>query len=500
MGGGYVEELESKLTEHQKRSMVEEGGEEEKDEVTSRMLQRAEELRREIDEERKSKDTRGGMAGLNPRLAESSKSKSFGRGAPVQERIAHRDLEKREAELRASYDRLLDENQNLKTAMKKRTDYHMEIIEGQRRRIETLETKLQEMNFSKSTDEAHLQKLRNINGDIVEKIEHLQTRTHERLLRQEEEMTRRHESKLKSIEKELLAERQKKEMGLDEWESEKQRIVDERNSYYEKAVRLSEMVERYKEESIDLKLKFESQEDEVRIMTRQLALLRKENDELRKSIEDMKAKMLHMSQENQKLRLMAPMGARPSASSLAGGQQRPETFEESERVHKYQEMVGRLKKLLENGKRNFTQARNAYINILSERTELEKFLRQCIEDVKEELMAQRHITHGPKDASAGSMSTQQFSLAERQQVIELLLSKERVLTLLYEKTFPHQAQLEGFDAELVGENVPFHFAPGMDSQVSQEMDFMGSHPDEEFDTGEMWSRWSETQQDHTYHH
>ena len=61
-------------------------------------------------------------------------------------------------------------------------------------------------------------------------------------------------------------------------------------------------------------------------------------------------------------------------------------------------------------------------------------------------------------------------------------------------------QLEGFDAELVGENVPFHFAPGMDSQVSQEMDFMGSHPDEEFDTGEMWSRWSETQQDHTYHH
>ena len=144
---------ESKLTEHQKRSMVEEGGEEEKDEVTSRMLQRAEELRRElrtcvpmyvhfmcvnvdgsvkvkvemsawrggccscghvcvvggwgkgtmlewesilfaraascsrccwhrIDEERKSKDTRGGMAGLNPRLAESSKSKSFGRGAP----------------------------------------------------------------------------------------------------------------------------------------------------------------------------------------------------------------------------------------------------------------------------------------------------------------------------------------------------------------------------------------------------------------------------------
>ena len=42
----------------------------------------------------------------------------------------------------------------------------------------------------------------------------------------------------------LLAPFEQKEMGLDEWESEKQRIVDERNSYYEKAVRLSEMVER----------------------------------------------------------------------------------------------------------------------------------------------------------------------------------------------------------------------------------------------------------------
>ena len=54
-------------------------------------------------------------------IGRDSHQRSMFGGVAVQERIAHRDLEKREAELRASYDRLLDENQNLKTAMKKRT-------------------------------------------------------------------------------------------------------------------------------------------------------------------------------------------------------------------------------------------------------------------------------------------------------------------------------------------------------------------------------------------
>ena len=83
------------------------------------------------------------------------------------------------------------------------------------------------------------------------------------------------------------------------------------------------------------------------------------------------------------------------------------------------------------------------------------------------------------------------------------MSKERVLTLLYEKTFPHQAQvllclfdlifltpskqLAGIDAGMVGEDVPVAFG---DDGAGGGGGASGQYPGgEDFDTGKFWNKW-----------
>lgn len=84
---------------------------------------------------------------------------------------------------------------------------------------------------------------------------------------------------------------------------------------------------------------------------------------------------------------------------------------------------------------------------------LEKILRQCVDDVKVEILKKRsenkssYYARGKK----GKMELkeeQNLTAQEREKIIEVLMSQERVLTLLYDKTFPPRAQSVGFTGQL----------------------------------------------------
>lgn len=84
---------------------------------------------------------------------------------------------------------------------------------------------------------------------------------------------------------------------------------------------------------------------------------------------------------------------------------------------------------------------------------LEKILRQCVDDVKAEITKKRsenkssYYARGKK----GKMELkeeQNLTVQEREKIIEVLMSQERVLTLLYDKTFPPRSQSVGFTGQL----------------------------------------------------
>eukprot|EP00744_Colponema_vietnamica_P011394 GILI01016027.1.p1 GENE.GILI01016027.1~~GILI01016027.1.p1 ORF type:complete len:701 (-),score=172.93 GILI01016027.1:45-2147(-) len=121
-------------------------------------------------------------------------------------------------------------------------------------------------------------------------------------------------------------------------------------------------------------------------------------------------------------------------------------FQEKER--RYKEIVLKLKKLLEHEKKNLRSVRTAYSREMGMRTELEHFLRQCVEDVKQEVARRRNEAgvrqnkgYAPgNEQDPHQINTEEFGPVDRQRVLELLLSQERVLTLLYDKAFPARSR------------------------------------------------------------
>jgi len=84
---------------------------------------------------------------------------------------------------------------------------------------------------------------------------------------------------------------------------------------------------------------------------------------------------------------------------------------------------------------------------------LEKVLRQCVDDVKAEIVKKRtenksvYYARGIK-GRLELLEEQKVTAQSREQILEVLRSQERVLTLLYDKTFPPRSQTTGFTGQL----------------------------------------------------
>ena len=125
-------------------------------------------------------------------------------------------------------------------------------------------------------------------------------------------------------------------------------------------------------------------------------------------------------------------------------------LQQAESEERYREVVARLKRLLDVERRNLRAVRAAHAKDLQSRTELETLLRACVDDVRKEIAAQRG-GGSPGKGGAGSVGMEELGNAERERALELLLSQERVVSLLYAKTFPTPPAADGTSVEAGGE-------------------------------------------------
>ena len=73
---------------------------------------------------------------------------------------------------------------------------------------------------------------------------------------------------------------------------------------------------------------------------------------------------------------------------------------------------------------------------VAERGELENLMRSCINDIKEEIVVKRNESKVVYTHKGHAEFRDVISDKEREKIVEILTSKERVLSLLYDKTFP----------------------------------------------------------------
>lgn len=113
---------------------------------------------------------------------------------------------------------------------------------------------------------------------------------------------------------------------------------------------------------------------------------------------------------------------------------------------RYIETAAHLRKQLENEERNLRDLQRGRVDYNLDKGEIEDLFMQCIEEVKQEILARRakalQFSHRSPvrraKSDAAEVRLEQFTEADKRKVVELLVSKEEVLTFLYSKLFPEK--------------------------------------------------------------
>lgn len=295
-------------------------------------------------------------------------------------------------------------------------------------------------------------------------------------------------ARLYSVQEELESEKNKTDDGASAWIEKSKQLETEVEWTKELADRLDRLNQSLTRENQRLKTQFTTQENDREFLVKQLVGVKKDNVRLRNEYDALRRDLQQVRDESVPRRssgisasgslpmpssiglLSASASALPRMTTSAGGvasstaTSRPNTATALafaspgllEADNRYKEIIKRLKRLLDVERRNLQQVRVSYKGELQSRSELEVVLKECIQDVRAEIL--RHNS-GAKRTDAPLSGTKTSSVAvnnnssgvsdlrldavERQHLVDTLLAKERLLQLLASKAFPVRRSSSG---------------------------------------------------------
>lgn len=316
-------------------------------------------------------------------------------------------------------------------------------------RIDELEEELTSHKQQKTgwmNSDSKISKLKEMQGKILNNVELVQDRTARIMQEQERDLLRAFRARLFDVQTELEKEKSKKDDGAAAWIEKSRQLESEVEWSKEVCDRLERVNQSLLQENARLKSQFSSQEEDRNFLIKQLVSVKKDNARLR-------AEYNEVELENEALLKAQPEPEDVLMMSMKGtGNAAEAKIAESE--EKFKEVNVRLRRLLAEERKNLQQVRQSYANELKSRTEMEMLLRACVEDVRKEI-ARRHV-ESTQFAMPGGMNADlaklylnknaqgnaavrpvdEFTQEDRDRALELLLSQERVISLIYAKTFP----------------------------------------------------------------
>ncbi len=336
--------------------------------------------------------------------------------------------------------------------------------------------------------------IKTLKGQLDDNIEGIQSKTKKLKEEQEKDIVRKFNSELSKMKKKIEERKtQKGDQAADLKDRE-----NELHHHLELITNIAQRIDNENralmKKNQELKGEYRAQENDRELLVKQLVMQKKENAKIREEIEfyeriiqekgnedddeevdvekldnashayggmqskignkrDMSA-MNHNNQRSQ-MNTRGTNRSQSNANVIGGITQtspgaplvyipRQKTESEEDKIKRYERVIEKLKKMLDHERKLLKGSRLQYQREMQSKTELEHLLRETVEQVRNEKKNSKKASHQQINGAkfiAASYNQDDNDLADmsqqdRERVIELLLSQERVIALLYEKTFP----------------------------------------------------------------
>jgi hypothetical protein len=301
-----------------------------------------------------------------------------------------------------------------------------------------------------------LANLKNMQYQIIDNVSLVQDRTAKILQEQERDLLRAFRARLFDLQTELEKEKSKKDDGAGAWMEKSRQLEAELEWSKEVADRLERVNQTLTQENDRLKSQFKSQDDDRNFLIKQLVAVKKDNARLRIEFGTIQEENATLTESIKRGQSAGMGGGLDTGAGPSGGKySEKDAADALEADVKYKDINKRIRRLLADERRALQAVRQNYARELQSRTELELLLRKSVEDVRKEI-ARKHAESAQysnnlkvKDLAAlyakdsSNIPIEEFTQEERQRSLEILLSQERVVTLLYAKTFPVSIKQKG---------------------------------------------------------
>lgn len=299
-------------------------------------------------------------------------------------------------------------------------------------RDQILNKKLKTVIENHTHDVGDMSRLKELKGHINTRISSIQGDFDSILSKQREAHKEEIEDLIRKYTRELEYERKKNSMEEKDWQDKAIAMKESLEDAVSEAIKLDEQNEKLVKKNKELVISFKAQENDRKMILKNVAMLKREKERLIERIKQLEQEVEYHTTISKQLeeQVIDQKAALNSSGHLDRSNISARSYDSRvHRDHRSEESAARLRKLLDQERKSLKSVRKSHLSLLAERTELEIFLRQCIDDVRTEISQQ----------SGGDDRT--FTIDDRKRALELLFSKEKVVNLLYDKIFPFKPKM-----------------------------------------------------------
>ena len=198
-------------------------------------------------------------------------------------------------ELKLKYDELKDDRNQILDREKHMQEMYIQKELKFKEKLSILEEDIKNSNkiqYHNNNISQYMTNINNIHQNIQDRIGDIQQQTKKVLQEQEYDLIKAFKIKLLEITKELEKERKRNEIGAAEWVVKCRKLAEELSYYKKETEKLIDINEKISNENIKYKKSLHSKDEDREFLVKQFVSVKKENNRLRDTIEQIKAEKL----------------------------------------------------------------------------------------------------------------------------------------------------------------------------------------------------------------